>query len=105
MAFGRRKNNPGPTADETPVDTPEPTTEAANGSDDSERPDGPFDIEDFDSAEDAATAAAGAAVVGAFVRIVETRRAVPADHYHPREVRRQADIAERTFNDVGHFGN
>ena len=56
MAFGRRKNNPGPTADETPADTPEPTTEAADGSDDSERPDGPFDIEDFDSAEDAATA-------------------------------------------------
>ena len=56
MAFGRRKNNPGPTADETPADTPEPTTEAANGSDDSERPDGPFDIGDFDTAEDAATA-------------------------------------------------
>ena len=58
MAFGRRKNNPDPTADETPLTTPEPSAEAAAAAepDDSERPDGPFDIEDFDNAEDAATA-------------------------------------------------
>ena len=56
MAFGRRKNNPGPTADETPVDTPEPTTEAANAPMTASGPTARSTSRTSDSAEDAATA-------------------------------------------------
>ena len=53
----------------------------------------------------AAAAAAGTAIVRGFVRVVEARRPVAADHDEPREhVRfRQSDRPQSPFDDVDHL--
>lgn len=56
MAFGRRKNDQDPDSGQDPGDDVVADAPVAADAGDAERPDGPFDIEDFDNPDDATLA-------------------------------------------------